>query len=250
MSNVRFSPAGSGITPVVKNLIIINFLVYAAQTLLDKQYAITQKLMMYPLLPEKLGQMVAEANADWFEKFQPYQVATHMFTHMPINARDGILHIIFNMFGLWMFGRVLETIWGAKRFLWFYFACGLGAAALHLGIQYFRGEMLLRAIEANNLAGIARNSGAISPVLGASGAIMGVLIAVALYFPNTELIIFPIPVPVKLKWVAVAYVLIDLFSGIGVVKGDKVANFAHLGGAITGFIIVWIWNKTNRRTLY
>jgi membrane associated rhomboid family serine protease len=250
MSNVRFRPV-SGFPPIVKNLIIINVLVYAAQTLLDKQYAITQKLMMWPLMPEKLRAILTENSIlDNADKFQPYQVATHMFAHAPLNSNLGLFHILFNMFAVWMFGRVLETVWGPKRFLGFYIACGVGAALLHLGMQYFRCEQLLSAFEANDMAAITKKIGAISPALGASGAVMGILVAFAYLFPNTELMIMPIPVPIKAKWVVLVYVLIDLFGGFGNFKGDNIAHFAHLGGAITGFIIVWIWNKTNRRTLY
>jgi membrane associated rhomboid family serine protease len=243
MSNFRYTRPDS-FPPIVKNLVIINALVYLAQLLLDKQYALTEKLMMWPIMPEKLRELL---HLDDTQKFQPYQIVTHMFAHAPPPM---FFHIIFNMFMLWMFGRVLENVWNAKRFLFFYLACGLGAAALHLGIQYFRCEQLLNAIEDNNLATVKSNLGAISPALGASGAIMGVMVAFAYLFPNTELMIMPIPIPIKAKWLVAAYVLIDLFLGIGNVSGDKVAHFAHLGGAITGFIIVWYWNKTNRRTLY
>jgi membrane associated rhomboid family serine protease len=250
MSNIRFRPV-SGFPPIVKNLIIINVLVYAAQTLLDKQYAITQKLMMWPLMPDKLRDILTENSIlDSADKFQPYQVATHMFAHAPLNSNLGLFHILFNMFAVWMFGRVLESVWGPKRFLGFYIACGVGAALLHLGMQYFRCEQLLNAFEANDMAAITKNIGAISPALGASGAVMGILVAFAYLFPNTELMIMPIPVPIKAKWVVLVYVLIDLFGGFGNFKGDNIAHFAHLGGAITGFIMVWIWNKTNRRTLY
>ena len=129
-----------------------------------------------------------------------------------------------------MFGRVLENVWGAKRFLFFYLACGVGASAAHLLMQQFMGGFV--------------------PTVGASGAVMGVMVAFGYLFPNTEMMIVPIPVPVKAKWVVVAYVLLDLFGGFGKIAGDNIAHFAHLGGAITGFIIVLIWNKTNRRTLY
>ena|SRR5436853_312917 len=169
-----------------------------------------------------------------------------MFSHSPTL----IFHIIFNMFVLWMFGRVLENVWGAKRFLFFYIACGVGAAAVHLAVQYFRAEQLLQALNAGDLAGVKKYQGALATAVGASGAIMGVMAAFAYLFPNTELYIMFIPVPVKAKWAVLGYVLIDLFLGIGDVSGDNVAHFAHLGGAITGFIIVFIWNKTNRRTLY
>jgi membrane associated rhomboid family serine protease len=134
------------------------------------------------------------------------------------------------MFALYMFGRVLENVWGAKRFLFFYLACGVGSAITHLLMQHF--------------------SNGFSPAIGASGAIMGVLVAFAYLFPNTKLMIIPIPIPIKAKWVVLGFVIIDLFGGFGQVKGDDIAHFAHLGGALTGFIILLIWNKTNKRTLY
>ena len=112
----------------------------------------------------------------------------------------------------------------------FYLACGIGAAVTHLIMQYIMGGD--------------------APAVGASGAVMGIFAAFAYLFPNTELIMIPIPIPVKAKWVALIYILIDLFGGIGRIAGDNIAHFAHLGGALTGFIIVLIWNKTNRRSLY
>ena len=150
MSNVRFRPV-SGFPPIVKNLIIINALVYLAQITLDKQYDLTNKLAMWPLMPEKLHQFLTQASIP-VEPFQPYQVATHLFTHSPLSSEIGIFHILFNMFALYMFGRVLENVWGPKRFLIFYIASGLGAAALHLGMQYYRCYELLQAIETNNAA--------------------------------------------------------------------------------------------------
>jgi membrane associated rhomboid family serine protease len=125
---------------------------------------------------------------------------------------------------------VLENVWGPKRFLGFYLACGLGAAITHLVMQ----EMM----------------GGFAPAVGASGAIMGVFVAFAFLFPNTELLLIPIPFPIKAKWLAIGYILLDLFGGFGKVAGDNIAHFAHLGGALTGFLIVLVWNKTNRRTLY
>ena len=137
-------------------------------------------------------------------------------------------HILFNMFALYMFGRILENVWGPKRFLFFYLACGVGAAIAHLTMQYFMQD----------------NASAV----GASGAIMGVFVGFAYLFPNTELMIIPIPIPIKAKWVCLVYILIDLFGGVS--QSDGVAHFAHLGGALTGFLIVLFWNKTNRKTLY
>jgi membrane associated rhomboid family serine protease len=169
-----------------------------------------------------------------------------MFSHSP----QLFVHIIFNMLGLWMFGRILENFWGPKRFLLFYFACGIGAAICHLLIQYFRSEQLLQAVLSNNTAAILKYRGALAPALGASGAIMGIFAAFGYLFPNTTLFIMPIPFPIKAKWAVIAMAAFDLFGGIANVSGDNVAHFAHLGGAITGFIIVLIWNKTNRRRFY
>jgi membrane associated rhomboid family serine protease len=155
--------------------------------------------------------------------FGPYQIATHMFSHGSIG------HIFFNMFSLWVFGKELENRWGPKRFLFFYLVCGVGAAVLHLIIQYL--------------------SDAGAPVLGASGAVMGVVVAFGYLFPNTQLFLFPLPVPIKAKWLVLGYVFIDLFSGVSG-RATGVAHFAHLGGALTGFILVLIWNKTGRKRFY
>ncbi|MEO6613086.1 MAG: rhomboid family intramembrane serine protease [Chitinophagaceae bacterium] len=246
MSDSRYTRPES-FPPIVKNLIIINVLVYLAQILL-KQYEVTEKLVMWPIMPERLHELLVQHGAlDSTDRFQPYQVASHLFAHAP---PPGIFHILFNMFTLWMFGRVLENVWGGKRFLLFYIACGLGAAALHLGMQYFRCEQLLHYFDANDMAAVQSHVGAAAPALGASGAIMGVMAAFAYTFPNTELYIMLIPVPVKAKWAMLGLAAIDLFGGVARISGDNLAHFAHLGGALTGFIIVLIWNKTNRKTLY
>ena len=224
MSNFRFTRP-SGFPPIVKNLIIINVLVWVAQLIYDKEGGIltmwlTEKIALWPVNSEQ---------------FSPYQVVTHMFAHSSyagneLQSSPVFIHILFNMFGLFMFGRILENVWGPKRFLFFYLACGIGAAVTHLIMQYIMGGD--------------------APAVGASGAVMGIFAAFAYLFPNTELIMIPIPIPVKAKWVALIYILIDLFGGIGRIAGDNIAHFAHLGGALTGFIIVLIWNKTNRRSLY
>ena len=225
MSNFRFTRADR-FPPIVKNLIIINVLVWVAQLIYDQSDGmltmwLTQKLALFPI---------------GHPEFKPYQIATHMFAHAsydaitPFQYHIVFFHILFNMFGLYMFGRILENVWGPKRFLFFYLACGVGAAAAHLLMQYLMGGY--------------------ASAVGASGAIMGIFVAFAYLFPNTELLIMFIPIPVKAKWVCLVYILIDLFAGFGQMQGDNVAHFAHLGGALTGFIIVFIWNKTNRRTLY
>jgi len=246
MSEFRYTRPDS-FPPIVKNLLIINVLVFLAQLIFSKQYGLTQKLMLRPIIPEKLRTLLMEENVlSDSDKFQPYQIATHMFAHAPTM----LFHILFNMFTLWMFGRVLENVWGAKRFLLFYLACGIGAAALHLGMQYFRSEQLLEAVLANDGAAITKLQGALSPALGASGAIMGVMAGFAYLFPNSQLYIMFIPFPVKAKYAILGLMAIDLFGGFANISGDRIAHFAHLGGALTGLIIVLIWNKTNRKTLY
>lgn len=225
MSNVRFRNTAS-FPPIVKNLIIINVLVWIAQLIFDKNdgltFWLTEKIALFPV---------------GSESFRPYQLATHMFSHASYTVSYAypqgkivIIHILFNMFALFMFGRILENVWGAKRFLFFYLACGLGAAVAHLAVEYITGGAAM--------------------VVGASGAVMGVIVAFGYLFPNTELMIIPIPVPIKAKWVVLMYIAIDLLGGFGNISGDKTAHFAHLGGALTGFLIVLYWNKTNRRTLY
>lgn len=225
MSDFRYYRP-SNFPPIIRNLIIVNVLVFVV---LQLGMGLTDKLMLYPVSSSS---------------FQPYQIATHMFAHSP----QMIFHIVLNMFVLWMFGKDLAHLWGAERFLFFYFICGIGAAALHLGIQYFLWEKAEALVRQGNITAAMNLTSRIGPALGASGAIMGVVVAFAYLFPNTALYIMFIPIPVKAKWAVIGYVLYDLIFGIA--GGDDVAHFAHLGGAITGFILVMIWNKTNRKTFY
>ena len=172
-----------------------------------------------------------------------------LITHMVMHG--GIVHIFFNMFNLYMFGTILERVWGPKRFLEFYFITGFGAMLLHTGVQ---------AIEVFHLSGsvapplhIVNSSEQLyglinSPTIGASGAVFGLLTAFAMLFANTELYIYG-AIPVKAKYLIIAMVLWELYSGFSNSPGDNVAHFAHLGGALIGFIIVKIWNR-NRDFLY
>src|SRR4051812_24656684 len=133
MSNFRYTRPDA-FPPIVKNLIIINVLVWVAQNMFDSKFHLTDKIMLWPVhTPE----------------FAPYQIATHMFAHAPLPA---LYHILFNMFALWMFGRILENVWGAKRFLLFYIICGVGAAVCHLAIQYLRYEHAVQLFDAGNEA--------------------------------------------------------------------------------------------------
>jgi rhomboid-like protein len=175
--------------------------------------------------------------------FQPIQIVSHMFMHANVG------HIFFNMFALWMFGNILEQVWGPKRFLTFYLITGFGAVALHLGVM---------AMIVHNATGsfhppydvVAANpvldSIYRSPTVGASGAIFGVLIAFAMLFPNTELMLLFFPVPIKAKYLVPGYVILEIYLGISNHQGDNVAHFAHLGGALFGYLLVKYWNRDNR----
>lgn len=152
--------------------------------------------------------------------FQPYQLVSHMFMH------GSETHILFNMMSLFFLGPMVEQALGSKRFLIFYLACGIGAMLLHLGLTY------TGFLSAN------------VPIVGASGAIMGVFIAFAFLFPNVKLmLIFP-PIPIKAKYLMLALVGFDLFSGVSGMN-TGIAHFAHLGGAITGVILILMWKKTS-----
>ncbi len=246
MNNFRYTRSEQ-FPPIVKNLIIINVLVFAAHFLLKGQFNVADTFALWPIIPPQLKELLVTNHAFGADYgFKPYQLVTHMFTH----STTTFSHILFNMFGLWMFGKILENFWGSKRFLLFYLACGLGAAICHLVVQYIRSYELLQAITTSNQAAVGQYVGALSPTVGASGAIMGIFAAFAYLFPNTELFILFIPVPIKAKWAVLALAAIDLFGGIANFRGDNIAHFAHLGGALVGFLIVLYWNKRNRKTFY
>jgi membrane associated rhomboid family serine protease len=215
MSNFRYTRPDA-FPPVVKNLIIINVLFFVATEIIRLEVN-TEK---FPGFPLTLFFALWPVTSDYFA---PYQIFTHMFTH------GGFLHILFNMFNLWTFGRVLESFWGHKKFLLFYFICGISAAAAHLIVQYLAGDQI--------------------PAVGASGAVMGVMVGFAYLFPNTELMLFG-GIPIKAKWLIIAMIAYDLFGGMGRLGNTGIAHWAHLGGGLAGFILVFIWNKTNRRTFY
>ena len=219
-------------TPIVLNLIIINVLVYFAQVVTG-------------------GNMEPNRAADLFALhhykstyFQPYQIVTHMFMH------GGFFHLLFNMFALWMFGTHVERVWGPKRFLIFYFICGLGSAFFQMGSyahDFWQIDHNVLSPEVfDQYQSILRSS----YTVGASGAIMGILAAFGYLFPNTEMIIIPIPVPIKAKWAISGMIALDVFGGVVKVQGDNIAHFAHLGGAVIGFLLVFFWNKTNKKTFY
>lgn len=194
--------------------------------------------------------------------FNPVQLVTYMFLH----DSTGFAHIFFNMFSLYMFGRVLEQVMGTKRFLFFYLSTGIGAALIQLAVIFFQIEFITSQIPKAELIQILqaiRTEGAQAlqngmnytdslmgelnglingTMIGASGAVFGILLAFGMLFPNVPLYLFFIPVPIKAKYMVIGYGLIELFFGIsGAVSG--VAHFAHLGGLLVGLIIILIWKK-------
>ncbi len=212
------------IPTVTKNLLIINILFYAA-TLVVERYGID--------LSNLLGLHFFLA-AD----FNPIQLVTYMFMH------GGFTHILFNMFALWMFGRILETVWGPKRFLIYYMVCGIGAGLVQEVVQYVDYAMVLSQYDAVNIGGMSipmheyLNS---IKTVGASGAVYGILLAFGMLFPNERMFIFPVPFPIKAKYFIGIFFVIELFQGFA--QNDSVAHFAHLGGMIFGFFLILHWKK-------
>ncbi|MGG9970849.1 rhomboid family intramembrane serine protease [Ferruginibacter sp. SUN002] len=235
---MSFNSSGNSIqktAPVVFNLLIINALVFLAQMVITG-FDITEWGALHYITSSR---------------FKPHQFITNMFMH------GGVAHILFNMFGLWMFGTILERFLGSKRFLIFYLICGIGAGILiELTVpfsanQYLKSsEGLMLAAKGAPVKDIINYYKEVYLALGASGAIMGIMAAFAYLFPNTEMFVMFIPIPLKAKYVIPLYVLYDLFGGLRPTEGDNIGHFAHLGGAIVGFILVYIWNKKNRKTFY
>ena len=207
----------SSIPKVTKNLIIINVIVFIA-TLINEDFMIGAFGLFYPSS----------------QFFHWWQVITHMFMH------GGFWHIFFNMYTLFIFGVVVERIIGSKKFLVFYFICGLGAAGLQIFTQYIEMQAFLNAGTQSALESIAALK--MTPTVGASGAIYGVLIGYAMLFPDSKMtLLFP-PVTLSAKWMVVIFAGIELFTGI-VGWVDGVAHFAHLGGMLIGWLMIRWWRR-------
>ena len=209
--------------PVVKNLLIINILMYAITAL--------------------TGNWMYENFALFYFKspfFKPFQLVTHMFMH------GGFTHIFFNMYTLFIFGGVLERVWGSQKFLFYYFVTGIGAALLHLGVMYFQLQGYLADAQAGDLMATANIRALLTtPTVGASGAIYGLLLAYGMLFPNNIMqLIFP-PVALKAKWFVLIFGALELLLGLSG-RGGNVAHFAHLGGMIFGWFLILYWKKNNR----
>ena len=211
---------------VTKNILIINILFFFG-TIVARNYNID--------LIDLLGLHFFLA-----KDFNPIQLISYMFLHA------GFSHIFFNMFAVWMFGRILEQVWGAKRFLIYYLVCGIGAGVIQELVQLIQYEFVLSNYENVNIGH------AIIPMkeylnlmttVGASGAVYGILLAFGMLFPNQPLFIFPLPMPIKAKYFVIGYAVIELYLGLANTQGDNVAHFAHLGGMIFGFILIKYWRK-------
>jgi len=235
------------ITDTVKHLIIINVIFFLGASL--------------------FGDLFYGWFSLWFPKnehFGLWQVVTHMFMH------GGLMHLFFNMYALFAFGTPLEQQWGRQKFLFFYFSAGIGAALLHTGVNYFYVQQALHAlgssgVDPNEALELVRSgryntqwysmadastinnflSAMNTPAVGASGAIYGVLVAFGMAYPNSQLFLMFVPVPVKAKYFIPGLIALDLFSGVTGYSlfGSGIAHFAHVGGALIGFLMAWYWKK-------
>lgn len=196
------------LTGVVKNLLIINVIVFVFTKF---------------IFPNLLG-VLALYYPHSESPFQPFQIITHFFAHANLG------HIFFNMFGLVMFGSAVESLWGAKKFLIYYIVCALGAAGTQLFMMYTGVESIYGSM------------------VGASGAIYGLLVAFGMKFPNAELMLIFLPIPIKAKYFIPGMILLDLVLGISNFSSDPIAHFAHLGGALFGFLLILFWKNSGQST--
>ena len=177
-------------------------------------------------------------------KFKIYQLITYMFLH------EGFAHIFFNMFALWMFGRILENIWGPKRFLILYMVCGIGAGVMQECAQFIEYTSTL-----SHYSTVDTGEGIITmqqylnsmTTIGASGAVYGILIAFGVLLPNEKLFLIPIPIPIKAKYFVAGYAVLELGLGLLNSSGDKVAHFAHVGGMLLGLLLVLYWKRKDKK---
>lgn len=242
----RSSNPGHGIPPVTKNLIIVNLIVWLAEILVPG---------FSRTLVDRLGLHLIGSSL-----FNPAQLFTYMFLHSPGN----FAHILFNMFSLWMFGRILERVWGGKRFLVFYLVCGVGAGLVQEGVWAltWRHDYISEIAKINGMTfphmeaiidsavrmGDMKWIDAMSDfksmmcTIGASGAIYGILLGFAFTFPNMPLYFFFIPVPIKAKYMVLGYGVIEFLLGVSG-SVSTVAHFAHLGGMLFGIVLLLYWKK-------
>jgi len=238
-----------GLPPVVKNIILLNVILLFADFTVSRIYGVNLSTIFGLYFPQS-------------ERFMPLQLVTHMFMH------GGLLHLLFNMYALFIFGQVLEQVWGSKRFFIYYMVCGLGAAAIHETVIFFQCEKAISAISPDQLA-IVLNEGAAyfkegrvftdesmrslqrilnTPTVGASGAVFGILLAFGVLFPNTQLMLLFPPIPMRAKYFVMIFGAIELYLAI-TKPGSHIAHAAHLGGMLFGYILIRYWRSTTD-TLY
>lgn len=237
----------NSIPVITKNLLIINVLMFLG-TLVARTYGID--------LADYLG-----LHFFMSDRFNAAQLITYMFMH------GGFTHVFFNMFAVWMFGRILEQVWGPKRFLFYYLLCGIGAGLIQEGVtavRYFTMESgmnpeAVSAVLSEGAKALSSGMNFVDPgmaelnivlnssTVGASGAVYAILLGFGMLFPNERMFIFPLPMPIKAKYFVMGYALIELYSGLANNPTDNVAHFAHLGGMIFGFILIMYWRRKRRR---
>ena len=219
--------------PITKNLLVINILLFFAAGILSKNGINLNNILGLHFFKS--------------DSFAPYQLVTYMFMHANFE------HIFFNMLAFWMFGRILEQVWGPKRYLLFYFVCGIGAGLCQELVQYVD-------YVSQGLAQYSEVADGISKVpmsvylnswttVGASGAIYGILLGFGMSFPNERILLLIPPMPIKAKYLVIGYAVIELLSGFGI-SNSNVAHFAHLGGMLFGLILILYWRKDARRKAY
>jgi len=243
---MNYRPALNTIPPVVKNLIIINVLLLLA-TFAFEQMGINLYTVLGLHFPLS-------------EKFRLHQIFTHMFMH------GGLTHLFFNMFALYMFGRVLESVWGPKRFLTYYLITGIGAAILHSTVNYIEYQSVISKLGPDQIAQVKEVGYGIwsqgknfsdplmgkmnlilnTPTVGASGAVFGILLGFGMLFPNTQLMLLFPPIPIKAKYFVIGYGVLELYLGFSQ-PGSNVAHFAHIGGMLFGFLLIKYWNKNSKK---
>jgi membrane associated rhomboid family serine protease len=238
-----------GLPAVVKNIIMINVLM----------------LLAYYVVINTLGYNLNEILGLYFpksESFKPVQILTHMFMHA------NFWHLFFNMYALFIFGQVLENVWGPKRFLIYYLICGLGAALVHESVIAFEYKGIIEKLSPDSIQTVVSDGAAYlkegkvftdqamqglqlllyTPTVGASGAVFGILLAFGVLFPNTQLMLLLPPIPIKAKWFVLIYGGIELYLAF-TQPGSNIAHAAHLGGMLFGYILIRFWRKTTK-TLY
>ena len=229
---------------ITKNIIIINILFWLATVIMSKIDLTSILGLHYPAAND----------------FRLYQIISYMFMH------GSLFHIFFNMFAVFMFGRILESVWGPRRFLTYYLITGIGAGLINILVAYLRIKSTEANMDTESIAAVYRDGAEIlkqgknytaamlgqlnilinTTTVGASGAVFGILLAFGMLFPSMPLYIIPFPFPIKAKYMVIGYGVIEFFAGIANFSFDNIAHFAHLGGMLFGVVLILYWRKKDR----